>query len=88
MTPCILWDKSLRADGYGRKESKLAHRAVYEDAHGPIEEGLELHHLCETKACVNLDHLVLVTRALHAWITPRRMEGRTLEAPMSLKAAA
>jgi hypothetical protein len=35
----------------------LAHRVVYEEAVGPIPEGLTIDHLCKTKDCVNPEHL-------------------------------
>lgn len=44
----------------------LAHRQAWEDAYGAIPEGLVVHHLCENQACVQLDHLSLMTRAQHA----------------------
>lgn len=43
----------------------LAHRAAYELLKGPIPEGLELHHVCRTKSCINPDHLEVVTRDEH-----------------------
>ncbi len=41
----------------------LTHRVMYEHWVGPIEVGLELDHLCRTKACCNPDHLEPVTRS-------------------------
>ena len=36
---------------------------AFEDANGPIPEGLELDHLCRVPACVNPLHLEAVTHA-------------------------
>lgn len=41
----------------------LAHRFAYEHYVGPIPEGMEVAHLCDTPACVNPDHLRLATHA-------------------------
>lgn len=60
-TPCVPWTGRIRDDGYGTLGVKMAHRAVWEDAIGPIPDGLELDHLCRNRACVRLDHLEPVT---------------------------
>lgn len=52
---CVIWPGRLTADGYGN------HRAVWRKINGPIPDGLQLDHLCRTNACVNPDHLELVT---------------------------
>jgi hypothetical protein len=38
-----------------------AHRAIFEYHNGPIPEGMQIHHLCNNKACYRIDHLKLVT---------------------------
>lgn len=59
----------------GKRTNKLAHRVAYEAVHGPIPKGMHLDHIChdpnecqpETdtdcphRACVNPDHLKVVT---------------------------
>jgi hypothetical protein len=61
---CIL-SRSCCGNGYGqlRVHGKVrkAHRVVWEQANGPIPPGLVLDHLCRNKACINIDHLELVT---------------------------
>lgn len=63
---CWRWTGALNSEGYGRlradgKQSKAAHRKVYELLVGPIPEGLTLDHLCRNRYCVNPDHLDPVT---------------------------
>lgn len=41
------------------------YRVLWEERHGPLDPGLILHHTCENAWCVNLDHLVPLTRAEH-----------------------
>jgi hypothetical protein len=54
------------ADGYcvlqgGTREEgkwrKLLHRWTWEQANGPIPEGLVIDHLCRNRACCNPEHL-------------------------------
>ncbi len=67
---CLLWTGEIIRNGYGRffvrKNSKkkirpMAHRWIFEYLKGPIPEGLELDHLCRTRACVEVNHLEPVT---------------------------
>jgi hypothetical protein len=37
------------------------HRWSWEDANGPIPEGMTLHHACFVRLCVNPAHLELMT---------------------------
>lgn len=64
---CWIWQKSMTPQGYGTIRGEGAHRVFYEDAKGPIPEGLHLDHLCRTPACVNPDHLEPVTNELNSW---------------------
>lgn len=63
--PCWIWLGHQRQGGYGYREWRgakvLAHRWSYELLVGPVPEGLELDHLCNTPACVNPRHLEPVT---------------------------
>lgn len=68
-TGCWLWAKQLVGGRYGRKwvggRGILAHVWYYEQAKGPIPEGLEIDHLCRVKQCCNPDHLEAVTRTVN-----------------------
>jgi len=39
------------------------HRVLYEEAFGPIPEGMVVRHRCDVRMCINLDHLVIGTWA-------------------------
>lgn len=66
VTGCWNWIGKLNHDGYPRinrrGRSHLAYRYFFERAHGPIPDGFEVDHICRNRACVNLDHLQLVSR--------------------------
>lgn len=62
---CWIWQGYIAETGYGRLNASgktvYAHRASYEIHVGPIPEGLTIDHLCRVRACVNPDHLEVVT---------------------------
>ncbi len=68
-SPCWVWQWALTQGGYGsiRRRAPFfeayAHRHYYRLKHGPIEQGLELDHLCKIRRCVNPAHLEPVTSA-------------------------
>lgn len=75
---CIQWQGYIKPNGYGqahrpRPEARelgvattdYAHRLVWERENGPIPAGHDVHHRCENRACVNLNHLELLTRQEH-----------------------
>lgn len=68
---CWLWTGGTKSAGYGhfsvlrdgRWTKTIAHRYCYEMLVGPIPDGLEVDHVCQTPACVNPCHLEAVTVA-------------------------
>lgn len=62
---CLVWTAFLDRDGYGwlSVDGRLvaAHRASYAAFVGPIPEGMTVDHTCFVPACVNADHLRLLT---------------------------
>jgi len=67
---CWLWTGSkCGSTDYGeireKRKRHLVHRWAYQRLKGEIPEGLELHHKCGVKCCVNPDHLQPVTHQEH-----------------------
>lgn len=65
---CWIWTGYLHSQtGYPYSsldgKGQLAYRVTYQLLVGPIPDGLELDHLCNTPECVNPDHLEPVTHA-------------------------
>jgi hypothetical protein len=68
---CLVWQGKLNGKGYGvfgsaiDGRSVFVHRIAYEAVYGVIPAGMEIDHVrsrgCESRACVNLDHLQAVT---------------------------
>lgn len=50
---------------YGWFNNTRAHIALWEKEHGSVPAGRELHHKCEVQACVNPEHLDLLTKGEH-----------------------
>jgi hypothetical protein len=67
---CHLWVGRLTPNGYpvmegaGTNAARMsAHRVLYEEEHGPIEDGLVLDHACRRRNCVFVEHLEAVTKS-------------------------
>ena len=67
---CWIWLRAWNPDGYGKCTTKVngelfqrkAHRFVYEQLVGPIPEDMVLCHRCNTRICVDPDHLYVGTQ--------------------------
>ncbi|MFJ2909383.1 HNH endonuclease signature motif containing protein [Streptomyces sp. NPDC087228] len=66
---CWTWTAATNNRGYGGFKINGvaigAHRWSYEQLLGPIPAGLELDHLCRTRACVNPSHTEPVTHRVN-----------------------
>lgn len=66
-TNCWIWQLAKTRNGYAfvrgpNGKMVYAHRHYYEQAFGPIPADRQVDHLCRVRACVNPDHLELVTQ--------------------------
>lgn len=62
-TPCREWCGLRERKGYGIYKRRRIHRWIWEQANGPIPQGLVVMHLCDNPPCFRLDHLRLGTIA-------------------------
>jgi HNH endonuclease len=70
-TGCRIWTLTLNNVGYGfvsftdedgiAHKNELAHRQAYEQFRGPIEDGKDVAHTCDTPYCIAPNHLWLAT---------------------------
>ncbi|WP_082445555.1 HNH endonuclease signature motif containing protein [Pseudomonas sp. FH4] len=64
---CLIWRGGLNPGGYGyvwhEGKNRATHRVSYEMNVGPIPEGLELLHSCDTPSCIEPSHLSPGTHA-------------------------
>lgn len=69
-TPCWIWRGHIDNRGYGRLNvsgyrGMLAHRWMYQSRVRELTSKESLHHLCSVKACINPDHLEVMSRSAH-----------------------
>ena len=84
-TGCWVWQRKTIKSGYGSTwhngRSDLAHRVFWERTNGSIPVGMEIHHRCFNRLCVNIEHLELATPAYNA---RHRSNGKLAEADVLL----
>jgi hypothetical protein len=81
-TPCFVWQGCIDAQGYpdrGRRKHDRAHRQLWDLVRGDRPPGFTIHHLCEEKRCLNIEHMALISRAEHVRVHrkgKRKVAGR------------
>jgi hypothetical protein len=64
---CWIWTGAQAGSGYAQIQMwpkvQRAHRVSYEHFVGPIPKGKLLRHTCDTKLCINPEHLIPGTKA-------------------------
>ena len=69
---CWEWIGARSEKGYGNarvgQRVKRAHLVVYEALVGPVPFGMEFHHVCRNRLCVNPSH--------GEWVEPREHRRR------------
>jgi hypothetical protein len=77
-TPCRVWQGYVGNHGYAvrtrRRGLPLVHREAYELVHGPVPRNHIVHHLCENKLCLEVRHMVSMSRAEHVALHRRTFD--------------
>lgn len=68
---CWLWTASLDSKGYAHLtvngKTTLGHRLFYEALYGYLPKGIDLHHKCNTRRCINPNHLEPIDESKHIY---------------------
>ncbi len=66
---CWLWTGAVNPQGYGffytGSDQVMAHRWAYATMIEPVLDGVDVHHVCEVRACVNPTHLQPIPAVTH-----------------------
>lgn len=54
---CIAWTGNITSGGYARYKQQRIHKVLYELKNGKVPDDHVLHHKCNNKGCINIDHL-------------------------------
>ena len=69
MSTCVIGAGIDPSTGYSQRRinGKLwyTHRLVWIEKHGPIPPKMHIHHKCGNRACINGDHLEMLTPQAH-----------------------
>lgn len=72
---CMVWTGAKNGHGYGTitvdKQAVYVHRLAYWLANGPVDPGMVIDHMCRNRACVNVDHLRILTPQANNRLTAR-----------------
>lgn len=82
-TGCWLWTAHINLKGYAQffwGKQKRAHRVAYEELIREIPEELVCDHICETRHCVNPNHMQIISSQENIRKSPK-WEGRKTHCP-------
>lgn len=89
-SPCWIWKRGLSggyASSWNGDRVTNVHREVYVLVHGDICDGIEVHHRCEQKSCVNPEHLEALTviehKRRHGYTATQFIEDELAKGPCS-----
>lgn len=76
---CWLWQRSFKNNGYGQcrawGKNMTAHKVSHLIFIGPVGDGMDVHHTCDVRSCVNPAHLQQISHKenIHDLLSKGRM---------------